>query len=76
MKFLFVPLILLLMAMVVIALVRGIIAFLNSTREDLGRASDAGPSPMQLKQNRMMIARIKFQALAIIALVILLVISH
>lgn len=61
-----------LMAMVVVSLVRGIAAFLQSTRDDLERGEDAGPSPMQLKQNKMMMQRILFQgaAIAVVALVL------
>jgi len=61
-----------LVVMVVITLVRGIIAFLNSTKMDLDRDPNAGPSEMQLRQNKMMFARIKYQALAIVVIAILL----
>jgi hypothetical protein len=60
-----------LMALVVISLVRGIVAFLKSTREDLERDPSAGPSAMQLKQGQMMFARVKFQLAAVIAIVVL-----
>ena len=55
-----------LMVMVVISLVRGIVAFLRSSKEDLGRDPSLGPSDNQLMQNKMMMARIKWQALAIV----------
>ncbi|HZU63156.1 MAG TPA: hypothetical protein VFF98_05695 [Novosphingobium sp.] len=61
-----------LMALVVGALVKGVIAFLRTTREDLETHQGAGPSPMQLRQNEMMFARIKYQALAIVVVAILL----
>ncbi|MBS0481673.1 MAG: twin transmembrane helix small protein [Proteobacteria bacterium] len=57
---------------VVYSLVRGIAAFLQSTREDLDRAPDSGPSPMQLRQNKMMMNRVMFQAAAILVVAILL----
>lgn len=57
--------------MVVVSLVRGIAAFLNSTREDLER-SGPGATPSQLMQNKMMFARIKYQAAAVIVVAILL----
>jgi hypothetical protein len=53
------------------ALIRGIIAFLQASREQLN-SPDGSPSPASLKQNRMMMNRILFQALAIIIVAILL----
>ncbi|MDE2436133.1 MAG: HIG1 domain-containing protein [Sphingomonadales bacterium] len=61
-----------LMAGVIYSLVRGIAAFLQSTREDLNRPEDSGPSPMQLRQNKMMMQRILFQGAAILVVAILL----
>jgi hypothetical protein len=63
---------LLLAAMIatVVALVRGIIAFLRTTEEDL---KGGGISQSGLKQNKMMRMRIAFQALAIIIVIILLI---
>jgi uncharacterized protein involved in cysteine biosynthesis len=66
-----------LMAATVFALVRGIIAFLQSTKEDLERAGDGdGATEMQLRQNRMMFSRIKYQALAILVVGLILVLSR
>lgn len=65
-----------LMAMVVISLVRGIIAFLQTTRQDIDNGGDGNLRELQLKQNRMMFARIKFQALAIVVVAILLAINR
>jgi hypothetical protein len=65
-----------LMAMVVISLVRGIIAFLQTTRRDIDNGGEGNLRELQLKQNRMMIARIKFQALAIVVVAILLAINR
>ena len=53
------------------ALIRGIIAFLQATKEQLNSPGN-GPSPSSLKQNRMMMNRILFQAAAIIIVAILL----
>ena len=62
---------------VVVSLVRGIIAFLQSTKLDLENESDAERvREMQLKQNRMMMNRIKFQAIAIVIVAILLMLNH
>lgn len=63
---------LLLAAMIatVVALVRGIIAFLRTTEEDL---KGSGISQSGLKQNKMMRMRIAFQAVAIIIVILLLI---
>ena len=55
----------------VVMLVRGIIAFLKTTEADLNDDT-AGPSQSALKQNKMMMGRIAFQAVAVIIIVILL----
>jgi hypothetical protein len=72
MKYVLVPVIIGLVIMVVVSLGRGIAAFMRSTREDLDRAPGDGPSPMQIQQNRMMYARIKYQALTIVVVAFLL----
>ena len=67
--------IVLLMVMVVVSLVRGIVAFLASNRADI----DAGSTrhkELQLQQNRMMFARIKFQAAAILVVALLLSVAR
>ena len=61
-----------LMAMVVVSLVRGIAAFLQTTRADIDKGGDGNLRELQLKQNRMMFSRIKYQALAIVVIAILL----
>jgi hypothetical protein len=76
MAYILIPVIIGLVIMVVVSLIRGIVAFLQSTREDLERDPSAGPSPMQLKQNKMMFARIKYQAMAIVAIAFLAAVSH
>ncbi len=65
--------ILLILAMIatVVALVRGIIAFLKTTEADLNSAGD-GPSPNQLKQQQAMRNRIMFQGIAIVIVALLL----
>lgn len=70
----FVILIVILAVMVVVSLVRGIVAFLQSTKLDLESGDDA--RNLQMKQNKMMFARIKYQALAIVAVAILLMINR
>jgi hypothetical protein len=54
-----------------VSLVRGIIAFLKTTEEDL-KSGNTGPSASSLKQNKMMFARIGFQAVAILLAALLL----
>ena len=63
------------MIFVVVSLVRGVIAFLQSHRADIDAGGER-QKEMQLLQNRMMMNRIKFQALAIVIVAILLMISH
>lgn len=60
--------------MVVVSLVRGIVAFLQTTKIDLESGSD-NVTEMQMKQNSAMFARIKYQALAIVAVAILLMVN-
>lgn len=75
MNYILIPLIVVLVVMVVVSLVRGIVAFLNATKEDL-HFEGTGPSPNQVLQNKMMFNRIKYQALAVIVVAILLAISQ
>jgi hypothetical protein len=58
----------------VVALVRGIIAFLKTTEEDL-KSGNMGPSASSLKQNRMMFMRIGFQAAAVLLIALLLLLN-
>lgn len=76
MSYVLIPVLLIVMVMVVISLVKGIVAFMQSTREDLERGESAGPSEMQLKQNKMMYARILYQGIAIVIVAILLFASR
>ncbi|HEX7753617.1 MAG TPA: hypothetical protein VF440_14610 [Novosphingobium sp.] len=76
MKYVLIPIIVVLVIMVVVSLVRGIIAFMQSTKADLERDPAAGATEMQLRQNKMMFARIKYQALAVVVVAILLAVSR
>ena len=67
--------IVLLAIMVVVSLVRGIVAFLQSTKLDLESDGERAKE-MQLTQNRMMFARIKYQALAIVVVAVLLMFNR
>ena len=61
--------------MVVVSLVRGIVAFLKTSKDDLATPG-TGATPMQLQQNRMMFARIKYQALAIVVVAVLIMLNR
>ncbi|MCC6828681.1 MAG: HIG1 domain-containing protein [Novosphingobium sp.] len=76
MNYILIPIIIVLVVMVVVSLVRGIVAFLQSTRLDLERDPGEGASEMQLRQNKMMFARIKYQAAAVVVVAILLAVSR
>lgn len=71
-----IPVLAIAMAMVLVSLGRGIAAFMRSTREDLERGDAAGPSEMQLKQNKMMMARILWQGAAVMVVALLLFASR
>lgn len=76
MKYVLIPIIVVLVIMVVVSLVRGIIAFMQSTKADLERDPALGATEMQLRQNKMMFARIKYQAAAVVVVAILLAVSR
>jgi hypothetical protein len=54
-----------------VMLVRGLIAFLRTTEADL-KEDGTGPSQSAVKQNKMMMGRVMFQAIAIIIVILLL----
>ncbi|WP_338242336.1 hypothetical protein [Aurantiacibacter hainanensis] len=60
--------------MVVVSLVRGIVAFLQTTKVDLETGGE-NSKRLQEAQNRAMFARIKYQALAIVVVAVLLMIN-
>ena len=62
--------------MVVVSLVRGIIAFLQTTKVDLETGEGETATDMQLAQNKAMFARIKYQAAAIAVVAIILAVSR
>jgi hypothetical protein len=64
-----------LMGLVVYSLVRGVVAFLQSHKADV----DAGGErqrEMQLLQNKMMFNRIKYQALAIVVVAVIIMMAR
>lgn len=75
MSYILIPIIVVLMIMVVVSLVRGIVAFLQSTKMDLERDPSTGATPAQLMQNKMMFNRIKYQAAAVVVVALLMAMS-
>lgn len=65
-----------LLGLVLYSLIRGIVAFLQSTKIDLETGEGENVTEMQLLQNKMMFNRIKYQALAILVVAILLAVSQ
>ena len=74
MMYVLVPIIVVLMGLTVLSLVRGIAAFLQTTKEDLEQTGP-GATKMQTLQNKMMFNRIKYQAAAVVVVMILLAVS-
>ena len=62
--------------MVVVSLIRGVVAFLQTTKIDLETGEGETATDMQLAQNKAMFARIKYQALAIAVVALILVVSR
>lgn len=75
MTYFLVAVLVILTIMVVVSLIRGIIAFLRTTRIDLETGKGETATDMQLAQNRAMFARIKYQALAIAVVAIILAVA-
>ena len=65
MNYILVPVLIILCILVVVSLVRGIIAFLKTTKIDLETGEGETVTEMQVMQNKAMFGRIKYQALAI-----------
>jgi len=70
-----VPVILVLMALTVYSLLRGIGAFLNSTKAELD-GDTTRATEMQLLQNKMMFNHIKYQGLAVAVVAVLLLLTQ
>ncbi len=61
-----------LVGLTVFSLVRGVVAFLRTTKIDLETGEGETATDMQLLQNKMMFNRIKYQAMAVVVVAILL----
>jgi len=74
MNYILIPLLVILCILVLVSLVRGIIAFLKTTKVDLETGEAETVTEMQMMQNKAMFSRIKYQAMAIgvVALIALL----
>ncbi|MFM7377105.1 MULTISPECIES: HIG1 domain-containing protein [Erythrobacter/Porphyrobacter group] len=76
MTYVLIPALLILMGLTAFSLVKGIIAFLQTTKIDLETGEGSTATDMQLAQNKAMFARIKYQGLAIVVVAILLAVSR
>jgi len=74
MTYILIPVLIVLMGLVVWSLVRGIAAFMQTTRAGL-EGGDEALLKMQTLQNKMMFNRIKYQGLAIVVVAILMAIG-
>lgn len=64
-----------LVTLVVISLIRGIIAFLKTTKVDLENGEVENVTEMQMMQNKAMFARIKYQAAAVVVVAVIAVVA-
>jgi len=62
--------------MVIVSLVRGIVAFLKTTKVDLENGGSDNLIEMQTMQNKMMFNRIKYQGLAVLVVAIIMALSR
>jgi len=76
MNYALVPVLLVLMGLVAFSLIKGIIAFLRTTKIDLETGEGSTATDMQLAQNKAMYARVKYQALAIAVVAIILAVAR
>jgi hypothetical protein len=76
MAYILIPALLILMGLTAYSLIKGIIAFLRTTKIDLETGEGTTATDMQLAQNKAMFARIKYQGLAIAVVAILLAVSR
>ncbi|MEQ5788336.1 HIG1 domain-containing protein [Erythrobacter sp. NFXS35] len=76
MNYFLIAVLLILMGLVAFSLIKGIVAFLKTTKIDLESGEGETSSDMQLAQNKAMFARIKYQALAIVVVAIILAVAR
>lgn len=75
MTYILIVILIVLMALTLYSLIRGIVAFLRTSKIDLESGDAENVTQMQLAQNRAMISRIKYQALAVAVVIVILAIS-
>jgi hypothetical protein len=68
--------IIILAVLVVVSMVRGIVAFMQTTKIDLQSGDATNLVELQERQNKMMFNRIKYQALAIVVVALLLLFNR
>lgn len=71
MNYILIPVLAVLVIMVVVSLVRGIIAFLKTTKIDLETGEGETVTEMQMMQNKAMFARIKYQFAAVVVVAVI-----
>jgi hypothetical protein len=71
MNYILIPVLAVLVIMVVVSLVRGIIAFLKTTKIDLESGQGETVTEMQMMQNKAMFARIKYQFAAVVVVAVI-----
>ena len=76
MNYVLVPVLLVLMGLVAFSLIKGIVAFLKTTKIDLETGEGSTATDMQLAQNKAMFARIKYQALAIVVVAVIIMMAR
>lgn len=76
MTYFLVAVLVVLMGLTAFSLIRGIVAFLQTTKIDLETGEGETATDMQVAQNKAMFARIKYQGLAIVVVAIILAVSR
>jgi hypothetical protein len=76
MTYFLVAVLIVLMGLTAFSLIRGVVAFLQTTKIDLETGEGSTATDMQLAQNKAMFARIKYQGLAIVVVAVILAVSR
>lgn len=76
MTYFLVAVLIVLMGLTAFSLIRGVVAFLRTTKIDLETGEGTTATDMQLAQNKAMFARIKYQGLAIVVVAIILAVAR
>lgn len=76
MTYFLVAVLLVLMGLTAFSLIKGVVAFLQTTKIDLETGEGSTATDMQLAQNKAMFARIKYQGAAIAVVAIILAVAR